>query len=91
MGELAAVDTWMYVREGKEAPSYEEIIASYEKFIPEADRITETSEDDAGSGRRSFGHWRRASQRDLYKSRMYSLPYHSWNRGGYRQSRAHAC
>ncbi len=36
--ELAAVDTWLYVREGKEAPSYEEIIKSYEKFIPEADR-----------------------------------------------------
>ncbi|HXV68313.1 MAG TPA: c-type cytochrome [Nitrospira sp.] len=36
--ELAAVDTWLYVREGREAPSYEEIIKSYEKFIPEADR-----------------------------------------------------
>lgn len=36
--ELAAVDTWIYVREGKEAPSYEDIIKSYEKFIPEADR-----------------------------------------------------
>ncbi|MBI5411516.1 MAG: nitric oxide reductase [Nitrospirae bacterium] len=36
--ELAAVDTWIYVREGKEAPSYEEIVKSYEKFIPEADR-----------------------------------------------------
>ena len=34
MGELAAVDTWMYVREGLEAPGYEEIVASYEKFIP---------------------------------------------------------
>ena len=49
MGELAAVDTWMYIREGKEAPGYEEIIASYEKFIPEADRITETSGDDAAA------------------------------------------
>ena len=49
MGELAAVDTWMYIREGKEAPSYEEINASYEKFIPEADRITEASEDEAGA------------------------------------------
>lgn len=38
IGELAAVDTWMYVREGLEAPSYDEIAASYEKFIPEADR-----------------------------------------------------
>jgi mono/diheme cytochrome c family protein len=36
--ELAAVDTWLYVREGREAPSFEEIIKSYEKFIPEADR-----------------------------------------------------
>ena len=49
MGELAAVDTWMYVREGKEAPAYDEIVASYEKFIPEADRITGVSEDDAGA------------------------------------------
>jgi mono/diheme cytochrome c family protein len=38
LGELAAVDTWMYVREGKEPPSFEEIIKAYEKFIPEADR-----------------------------------------------------
>jgi mono/diheme cytochrome c family protein len=38
LGELAAVDTWMYVREGKEPPSYEEIVKAYEKFIPEADR-----------------------------------------------------
>ncbi|HEU4685581.1 MAG TPA: c-type cytochrome [Nitrospira sp.] len=36
--ELAAVDTWFYVREGRDAPSYEEIVKSYEKFIPEADR-----------------------------------------------------
>jgi mono/diheme cytochrome c family protein len=36
--ELAAVDTWLYVREGKEPPSFEEIIKSYEKFIPEGDR-----------------------------------------------------
>lgn len=41
LGELAAVDTWMYVREGKEAPSYDEIVKSYEKFIPEADRPQE--------------------------------------------------
>jgi mono/diheme cytochrome c family protein len=38
LGELAAVDTWMYVREGKEPPSYDEIVKAYEKFIPEADR-----------------------------------------------------
>jgi len=50
MGELAAVDTWMYVREGLEAPAYDEIIASYEKFIPEGDRITATDdEEDAGA------------------------------------------
>ncbi|MCP9450250.1 MAG: c-type cytochrome [Nitrospira sp.] len=36
--ELAAVDTWMYVREGLEPPSFEEIVKSYEKFIPEGDR-----------------------------------------------------
>lgn len=36
--ELAAVDTWLYVREGREPPSFEEIVKSYEKFIPEADR-----------------------------------------------------
>lgn len=53
IGELAAVDTWMYVREGKEAPSYDEISKAYEKFIPEADR-PKLAEDDgkkaAGGG-----------------------------------------
>ena len=49
MGELAAVDTWMYVREGLEAPTYEEMVASYEKFIPEGDRITEAAEDDGAA------------------------------------------
>lgn len=44
LGELAAVDTWMYVREGKEAPPYEEIVASYEKFIPEAERPKQAEE-----------------------------------------------
>ena len=48
MGELAAVDTWMYVREGKESPAYEEIVASYEKFIPEGDRITGVSDEEEG-------------------------------------------
>jgi len=38
LGELAAVDTWLYIREGKEAPTFEEITKAYEKFIPEADR-----------------------------------------------------
>ncbi|WP_447979599.1 c-type cytochrome [Candidatus Nitrospira bockiana] len=46
IGELAAVDTWMYVREGKDAPSYEEIVKSYEKFIPEADRPKQASPED---------------------------------------------
>lgn len=45
IGELAAVDTWMYVREGKESPSYEDIAKAYEKFIPEADR-PKLAEDD---------------------------------------------
>jgi cytochrome c2 len=38
LGEVAAVDTWMYVREGQEPPTYDVIIASYEKFIQEKDR-----------------------------------------------------
>ncbi len=38
LGELAAVDSWLYVREGKEAPTFEDITKAYEKFIPEADR-----------------------------------------------------
>jgi hypothetical protein len=46
--ELAAVDTWMYVREGKEAPTFEEIIKSYEKFIPEAERPKPQTEQAAG-------------------------------------------
>ncbi len=50
LGELAAVDTWMYVREGKEPPPYEEIIKAYEKFIPEADRPKQTEDKPAGAG-----------------------------------------
>ncbi|MGQ0810500.1 MAG: c-type cytochrome [Nitrospiraceae bacterium] len=50
LGELAAVDTWLYVREGKEAPSYEEIIKAYEKFIPEADRPKQTEDKPAAAG-----------------------------------------
>lgn len=45
LGELAAVDTWIYVREGKEPPSYEEITKAYEKFIPEADRPKQAEDD----------------------------------------------
>ncbi len=36
--ELIAVDTWLFVREGVEAPTPEVIEAAYFKFIPEADR-----------------------------------------------------
>ena len=42
--ELAAVDTWLYMREGRDAPTFEEIIKSYEKFIPEADRPKQQEE-----------------------------------------------
>jgi mono/diheme cytochrome c family protein len=48
--ELAAVDTWFYIREGREAPSFEEITKSYEKFIPEADRPKPQEEKPAGAG-----------------------------------------
>ncbi len=48
--ELAAVDTWIYVREGKEAPSYEEIVKSYEKFIPEDQRPKQQEEKKEGAG-----------------------------------------
>lgn len=41
--ELAMVDTWLYVREGKEPPSYAEIVKSYEKFIPDAERVVDRS------------------------------------------------
>ena len=47
--ELAAVDTWLYVREGYEAPSFEDIIKSYEKFIPEADRPKMQEDTPAGA------------------------------------------
>lgn len=48
LGELAAVDTWMYIREGAEAPSFDEIQTSYEKFIPEADRPKASADDEEG-------------------------------------------
>jgi hypothetical protein len=47
--ELAAVDTWFYVREGREAPPFEEIVKSYEKFIPEADRPKQQEEQPSGA------------------------------------------
>jgi cytochrome c2 len=46
--ELAAVDTWLYLREGADAPSYDEIIKSYEKFIPEAERPKPQDDKPAG-------------------------------------------
>jgi cytochrome c2 len=48
--ELAAVDTWLYLREGVDAPSFEEMIKSYEKFIPEADRPKQQEDKPAGGG-----------------------------------------
>ena len=47
--ELAAVDTWLYVREGRDAPSYDDIIKSYEKFIPEGDRPKQQEDKPAGA------------------------------------------
>ncbi len=48
LGELAAVDTWMYTREGVESPGYDAIVTSYEKFIPEADRPKASEGDEEG-------------------------------------------
>ena len=48
LGELAAVDTWLYVREGKEPPTYDEITAAYEKFILEKDRPQPASDEEGG-------------------------------------------
>lgn len=50
LAELAAVDTWLYLREGIDAPSFEEIVKSYEKFIPEADRPKQQEDKPAGGG-----------------------------------------
>jgi len=47
--ELAAVDIWLYSREGRDAPSFEEIVKAYEKFIPEADRPKQEEEKAAGA------------------------------------------
>jgi cytochrome c2 len=46
--ELAAVDTWLYVREGRDAPPFEDLVKSYEKFVPEADRPKQEEEKAAG-------------------------------------------
>lgn len=47
--ELAAVDTWLFVREGRDAPSFEEISKAYEKFIPEGDRPKKQEDKPAGA------------------------------------------
>ena len=60
--ELAAVDTWLYVREGREAPSFEEITKSYEKFIPEADRPKQQEDKPAGQRARC---WRTGRSRSI--------------------------
>ncbi len=49
LAELAAVDTWMYAREGVEPPSFDEIVKSYEKFVPEADRPKQADDKPAGA------------------------------------------
>ncbi|MFZ5877000.1 MAG: nitric oxide reductase [Nitrospirota bacterium] len=36
--EMIAVDIWMFVREGEEAPAVADLRAAYEKFIPESER-----------------------------------------------------
>ncbi len=50
IAEMAAVDTWIYLREGKDAPSFEDISKSYEKFIPESDRPKQANPDDEKKG-----------------------------------------
>ena len=45
LAELAMVDTWFYVREGVEPPSYAEIVKTYEKFVPEAERLVDRAPD----------------------------------------------
>ncbi|HBR52410.1 MAG TPA: nitric oxide reductase [Nitrospira sp.] len=49
LAELAAVDTWMYAREGVEPPSFDEIVKSYEKFVPEAERPKQADDKPAGA------------------------------------------
>jgi cytochrome c2 len=48
LAELAMVDTWFYVREGKEPPSYADIVKSYEKFVPGEERVDGQPPDTAG-------------------------------------------
>jgi cytochrome c551/c552 len=42
--ELIAVDTWLFVREGEEAPPAADLRAAYEKFIPAGDRAEPVKE-----------------------------------------------
>lgn len=48
--ELIAVDTWLFTREGEEAPAVADIRAAYEKFIPAADRPEPAKEAAAPAG-----------------------------------------
>jgi putative heme-binding domain-containing protein len=48
--ELIAVDTWLFVREGEEAPAAADIRAAYEKFIQASDRAEPVKEAAAPAG-----------------------------------------
>jgi cytochrome c2 len=48
--ELIAVDTWLFVREGEEAPAAADIRAAYEKFIQASDRAEPVTEAAAPAG-----------------------------------------
>ncbi len=45
LGEMAAVDTWLFVREGKEPPSYEEIVKAHEKFTPKSELVVDGNQE----------------------------------------------
>jgi hypothetical protein len=48
--EMIAIDTWMFTREGEEAPAVADLRAAYEKFIPAADRPEPAQEAAAPAG-----------------------------------------
>jgi len=48
--ELIAVDTWLFTREGEEAPKVADLRAAYEKFIPVGDRPEPAKEAAAPAG-----------------------------------------
>ena len=50
--EMVAIDAWVYVREGIDPPSVDEMRAAYEKFIPEDERPQASAavEEEADSG-----------------------------------------